>query len=313
MPTFVSHTYVVVQYFVHQPLGYHPICIPSHMSHVVGSSSRWRTSPCWTWVTALASLTMPPAMRVQPRRRCHYTKLSPEEMRLANLRYDGDGMRPSKVAWLLRRDKSTMTRLLVKQKAWMNQGRPCALHNATGDNLVPLLELMVAQVDGKYEVTVDKLRRRTGAEPTTNLCRTDDGPTMNRRRTFSEPTTNRTDDNRRRTDDEPTTNRCRIDGGPTANRRRTDDARSDGEPTTKRRRRRRADDEPTTKRRTDAEPKPNRRRTNELTTTDGEPTTHEPTASRRRTSRRRNDEPTTNRRRRRTYTRRCRRCSYYWV
>ena len=74
------------------------------------------------WVAALASLAMPPAMCAQPTRRDPYTKLSPEEIRLAKLRYNEDDMRPSKIAGLLRREESTMTRLLVKQEARLKQG-----------------------------------------------------------------------------------------------------------------------------------------------------------------------------------------------
>ena len=46
-------------------------------------------------------------------RRDPYKKLSDEEVRLAKLWYDEDDMEPSEIAALLRRDKSTMTRLLV--------------------------------------------------------------------------------------------------------------------------------------------------------------------------------------------------------
>ena len=45
-----------------------------------------------------------------------YRKLTDDEIRLARLCHDEDGMEPSEVAALLRRDKSTMTRLLVMQK-----------------------------------------------------------------------------------------------------------------------------------------------------------------------------------------------------
>ena len=46
-----------------------------------------------------------------------YKKLSTEEIRLAKMWYDEDGMGPSEIAELLRRDKSSMTRPLVMQKA----------------------------------------------------------------------------------------------------------------------------------------------------------------------------------------------------
>ena len=46
-----------------------------------------------------------------------YKKLSTEEIRLAKMWYDEDGMGPSEIAELLRRDMSSMTRPLVMQKA----------------------------------------------------------------------------------------------------------------------------------------------------------------------------------------------------
>lgn len=45
-----------------------------------------------------------------------YKKLSDEEMRLAKMWFTEDEMSPSEIADLLRRDRSTMTRLLVQQK-----------------------------------------------------------------------------------------------------------------------------------------------------------------------------------------------------
>ena len=53
-----------------------------------------------------------------------YKKLSDEEVRLARLWYKEDGMSPAEIAELLRRDKSTMTRLLVMEKERKPQGRP---------------------------------------------------------------------------------------------------------------------------------------------------------------------------------------------
>ena len=45
-----------------------------------------------------------------------YNKLSAGEVRLARPWYKEDGMEPSEIASLLRRGKSTMTRLLAMQK-----------------------------------------------------------------------------------------------------------------------------------------------------------------------------------------------------
>ena len=57
-------------------------------------------------------------------RRDPFKHLSSDEMRLAKLWYTEDDMEPSEIAALLRRDKSTMTRLLVMQKERQTQGRP---------------------------------------------------------------------------------------------------------------------------------------------------------------------------------------------
>ena len=46
-----------------------------------------------------------------------YKKLSTEENRLAEMWHDEDCMGPSEIAELLRRDKSSMTRLHLMQKA----------------------------------------------------------------------------------------------------------------------------------------------------------------------------------------------------
>ena len=93
-------------------------------------------------------------------RRDPYKKLSDEEVRLAQLWYKEDGMDPSEIAELLRRDKSTMTRLLVMEKERKPLGRPVILDDAAVDKLVALLDYMVVQADANHEVTVDMLRRR---------------------------------------------------------------------------------------------------------------------------------------------------------
>ncbi len=93
-------------------------------------------------------------------RRDPYKKLSDEEMRLAKLWFDEDDMEPSEIAALLRRDKSTMTRLLVMEKERKKEGRPVILDEAAVDKLTALLDHMVVVADAQYEVTVDMLRRR---------------------------------------------------------------------------------------------------------------------------------------------------------
>ena len=57
---------------------------------------------------------MPAPMKAA--RRDPYKKMSDEEVRLARLWYKEDEVDPSEVAELLRRDKSTMARLLVMEK-----------------------------------------------------------------------------------------------------------------------------------------------------------------------------------------------------
>ena len=49
--------------------------------------------------------------------RAPYKKLSSEEIRLARMWYTEDGMSADEIAGLLRRDRSTMTRLLVMEQA----------------------------------------------------------------------------------------------------------------------------------------------------------------------------------------------------
>ena len=70
-------------------------------------------------------------------------------------------MEPCEIAGLLRRDTSTMTRLLVLQKERQQQGRPVALDGAAVDKMIVLLDHMVVVAGGRYEVTVDMLRRRS--------------------------------------------------------------------------------------------------------------------------------------------------------
>ena len=72
-----------------------------------------------------------------------------------------DHMEPCEIAGLLRRDTSTMTRLLVLQNERKQEGRPVALDGAAVDKLIVLLDHMVVVAGGRYEVTVDMLRRRS--------------------------------------------------------------------------------------------------------------------------------------------------------
>ena len=82
-----------------------------------------------------------------------WKKLSAEEQRLAKKWYSEDNMKPCEIARLLRRDKSTLTRLLVKQVERKKQGRPRVLSNADIDFLERRLHELIVKSMGKYHVT----------------------------------------------------------------------------------------------------------------------------------------------------------------
>jgi hypothetical protein len=86
-------------------------------------------------------------------------ELSKEEIRLAKMWHKEDGMDPSEIGDVLRRDKSTMTRLLVKRTERKTDGRPQLLDDDAIDALVAHLDHMIVTADGKYEDTADKLRQ----------------------------------------------------------------------------------------------------------------------------------------------------------
>ena len=62
--------------------------------------------------------------------------LSSEEIRLAKMWYEDDDMTPGEIAELLRRNKSTMTRLLVKQDERTGRGQPKSLCSGQVDRMV---------------------------------------------------------------------------------------------------------------------------------------------------------------------------------
>ena len=61
--------------------------------------------------------------------------LTADEIRLAEMWYDEDSMTPAEIAKLLRRNKSTMTRLLVKQDERLGRGQPQALSSDDNDDV----------------------------------------------------------------------------------------------------------------------------------------------------------------------------------
>ena len=64
-----------------------------------------------------------------------FRKMSAEEFRLAKMWYEEDDMTPSEIADLLRRDKSTITRHVVKGLIRKRDGRPRMLSDADVDAL----------------------------------------------------------------------------------------------------------------------------------------------------------------------------------
>ena len=88
-------------------------------------------------------------------------KLSAEEQRLANMWFHEDGKSPAEIAKLLRRDKSTMTRLLVKKVHGKRDGRLVMLRKTEVDVLVAKLKSMIKTAKCKYMVTVKMLKRAT--------------------------------------------------------------------------------------------------------------------------------------------------------
>ena len=118
------------------------------------------------------------------------SSLSPDEERLAKDWKINDNMAPSKIAGLLRRDKSTITRLLKRTVPRKKRGPKLMLTEAQVDALVAKVKAMIAKANGRWEVTVDVLKkelcptfvfrrkRRVGAvedaciawRPNTSLC-----------------------------------------------------------------------------------------------------------------------------------------------
>jgi hypothetical protein len=90
-----------------------------------------------------------------------FKKLTDEEMRLAKKWYKEDKCQPSEIADRLSRDKSTITRLLVKQVVRKKQGRPAALTTTEVDFLVKRLDAMVEKAKARYHVTVSMLKKTT--------------------------------------------------------------------------------------------------------------------------------------------------------
>ena len=85
--------------------------------------------------------------------------MSSEEIRLARMWSKEDKMKPKKIANLLHRDKSTLTRLLVMKTIKKGRGRRRILTEAQVDRLVIILENLINKATARYEVTLQMLLR----------------------------------------------------------------------------------------------------------------------------------------------------------
>ena len=83
--------------------------------------------------------------------------LSSEELRLAKMWYNEDGVAPSEIARRLRRTKSTITRAVVQELPRGVRGRKRVLSDAEVDAIIKCLERLVDEAGGRKEVTLHKL------------------------------------------------------------------------------------------------------------------------------------------------------------
>ena len=98
-----------------------------------------------------------------------WKKLSSEEIRLAKEWYLNRGMSPTQIAKQLGRDRSVMTRLLVKQAGRRRQGRPVQLSEGQIAFLVKTLHELILEADVQYRVTVAMLKKATRTKASTRV------------------------------------------------------------------------------------------------------------------------------------------------
>ncbi|CAE8638477.1 unnamed protein product [Polarella glacialis] len=101
-----------------------------------------------------------------------WKKMSEEEIRLARAWYNDDKEVPSEIAERLGRDKSVITRLLVKKVVRQKQGPPTLLTDAQVDFMVKRLDALVRKANCKYHVTADMLKRSTRLKVTVRTMQT---------------------------------------------------------------------------------------------------------------------------------------------
>ena len=88
-----------------------------------------------------------------------WSKLSSEEVRLATMWYHEDGKKPSEIAVLLHRDKSTLTRLLCQEVERKKDGRPRALTEEQIDDMVEKMEAMIIKANNEYRITAEMVKK----------------------------------------------------------------------------------------------------------------------------------------------------------
>ena len=76
-----------------------------------------------------------------------FNRMSSEELRLAKLWYDEGGKAPLEISQLLRCDKSTITRHVIKRARQERLGRPRALTESEVDALESLLVKMIKKAN----------------------------------------------------------------------------------------------------------------------------------------------------------------------
>ena len=96
--------------------------------------------------------------RGAPFRKMPGSPLSSEELRLAKMWYNEDGVAPSEIARRLRRTKSTITRAVVQELPRGGRGRKRVLSDAAVDATIKRLERLVGEAGGRKEVTLDRDR-----------------------------------------------------------------------------------------------------------------------------------------------------------
>ena len=87
-------------------------------------------------------------------------RMTVDEKNMVRRLHFEEGKSRTEIAKLLKRTLSSVSRLLAQKKAPRVVGRPVALSSAKVDAAAALLDKMVDEADGDYEVTLAMLRRR---------------------------------------------------------------------------------------------------------------------------------------------------------